>query len=222
MSLRDALQQLLGGPCYHMEAVLRTPSHIAAWHAAARGEPVDWASLLHGYVAGVDWPVAAHYGSLLTHFPAARVVLTHRDPEAWYRSTRETIYAFSEALNRRPERWLLAAAGGWSGFQAMVDATIWNGTFDGRFLDRDHALRVYEAHVARVRSEVPAEQLVVFEVSDGWEPLCRFLDLPVPTTPFPRTNDRASMQRRLLALRALAWGAAPMTASLAQIRRLAR
>ena len=80
---------------------------------------------------------------------------------------------------------------------------VWDGTFDGRFADREYAVRTFEEHNAEVRRTVPADHLLEFEVGQGWEPLCDFLDRPVPESPFPRLNDAKTLQRRFAAIR---WG----------------
>jgi Sulfotransferase domain len=79
----------------------------------------------------------------------------------------------------------------------MTKSLIWQGTFGGRFEDKQHALAVFERHNQDVIRRVPADRLLVYEVKEGWEPLCRFLDVPVPAgKPFPRLNDTAEFQRR--------------------------
>jgi hypothetical protein len=85
----------------------------------------------------------------------------------------------------------------------MINDLIWNGTFGGRFLDKQHALEVYHRHVDAVRAKVPADRLLVYQVGEGWEPLCRFLDVPVPEVPFPHLNDTASF-RAMFGMPALA------------------
>jgi len=52
----------------------------------------------------------------------------------------------------------------------------------------------YEAHAAKVKKECPADKLLVYEVSEGWEPLCKFLGKPIPKEPFPHLNETASFQ----------------------------
>ena len=56
-------------------------------------------------------------------------------------------------------------------------------------------MEIFEQHNQAVRDHVPAERLLEFQVTDGWEPLCKFLDVPVPDTPFPHLNDSADFQR---------------------------
>ena len=77
----------------------------------------------------------------------------------------------------------------------MIQELLWERTFGGRFGDRDHAIAVYQAHIAQVRQTVPTERLLVFQVSEGWQPLARFVGVPAPLTPFPRLNDAAALRR---------------------------
>jgi hypothetical protein len=121
-------------------------------------------------------------------YSEAKVLLTVRDPEAWYESVRNTIYPSSTEEAAPPDA---------RAHRHMVKTLIWQGTFGGRFEDKQHALTVFEQHNQEVIRRVPAERLLVYEVKEGWEPLCRFLDVPVPaSTPFPRLNDTAEFQRR--------------------------
>jgi len=80
---------------------------------------------------------------------------------------------------------------------------IWDGLFEGRFEDRERAIEIFEARTAEVIETVPPDRLLVFTVADGWEPLCAFLDVPIPDTPFPHLNDRRMMTYRLHGMRAV-------------------
>jgi hypothetical protein len=80
----------------------------------------------------------------------------------------------------------------------MSDELIWRRTFGGRFEDRAHAIETFERHTEEVRQGVPAERLLVFEVGQGWEPLCAHLGVPVPDEPFPHLNDTASFRARVM------------------------
>jgi hypothetical protein len=77
----------------------------------------------------------------------------------------------------------------------MIQELLWERPFGGRFGDRDHAIGVYQAHITEVTETVPAERLLIFLVSEGWQPLARFLGAPVPRAPFPRLNDSATLRR---------------------------
>jgi hypothetical protein len=83
----------------------------------------------------------------------------------------------------------------------MVDRLVWNGIFDGRFEDRDYAVEVFERHISTVRADVPSSKLLVFDVGDGWAPLCDFLDVPRPPDEFPHVNDAAAVRRLTTAIR---------------------
>jgi hypothetical protein len=208
MSLKVALEELGYAPCYHMVEVFAHPEHAPLWQAAWRGEPVDWEGFLGGYEAAVDWPACSFYGELMERYPDAKVILTVRDPERWYESTRSTIYELSVVATRSPLFRLVFGAMrllrfGRVGGGNMADEVIWDGTFDGRFEDRRYAIEVFERHNAEVRRRVPRDRLLVYEVKEGWSPLCEFLGVEEPDVPFPHVNDTAEMRRRIRAVRAL-------------------
>jgi hypothetical protein len=208
MSLKVALEELGYAPCYHMVEVFARPEHAPLWQAAWRGEPVDWEGFLGGYEAAVDWPACSFYGELMERYPDAKVILTVRDPERWYESTRSTIYELSVVATRSPLFRLVFGAMrllrfGRVGGGNMADEVIWDGTFDGRFEDRRYAIEVFERHNAEVRRRVPRDRLLVYEVKEGWSPLCEFLGVEEPDVPFPHVNDTAEMRRRIRAVRAL-------------------
>lgn len=199
LSLKRALDELGFGPTYHMEEVVKRPAHVAAWLRYGRTGEADWDALFDGWGSAVDFPVSCAWDELAAHYPDAKVVLTVRDPEAWWTSTASTIHRFREVF----PAWLLRTVPVARNWLEMTERLVWSGLFDGRFEDRDHAIAVFERHVDDVRETCPPERLLVFDVADGWVPLCRFLGVPVPTQPFPRLNDAARMRRRITALR---WG----------------
>lgn len=210
LSLKRALEELGFGPTYHMEEVIRRPSHIRGWLRYARIGEVDWDQLFARFASGVDFPVSCVWEQLASHYADAKVVLTVRDPQQWWASTASTIYRFRSAF----PRWLLRSVPLTGQWLEMTDRLVWDGLFDGRFADRDYAVIVFEQHIEHVRATCPPERLLVFDVAEGWDPLCRFLDVPVPSHPFPRLNDAKMMRRRIAALW---WGtrAAPIAAAAA-------
>ncbi len=208
MSLKVALEELGYAPCYHMVEVFAHPEHAPLWQAAWRGEPVDWEGFLGGYEAAVDWPACSFYGELMESYPDAKVILTVRDPERWYESTRSTIYELTVTASRSPLFRLLFGAMrfirfGRVGRGNLAEEIVWDGTFDGRFEDKRFAIEVFERHNAEVRRRVPRDKLLVYEVKEGWSPLCEFLGVDEPDAPFPHVNDTAEMRRRIRAVRAL-------------------
>lgn len=188
-SMKAALEHLGLGPCYHMFEVIAKPERIEPWGRAADGEPVDWDDVLDGFQSTVDWPGCSFWRQLVDAHPDAKVVLTVRDPQRWYDSTYNTIYQFVEDTGSGADLDDFSRT-----MRPNIDKLIWNGTFDGRFEDRDHAIEVFEAHNEQVRQGVPADRLLEFEVSQGWEPLCEFLGVDVPSEEFPHVNDAGSIQ----------------------------
>ena len=207
LSLREALVRLGFGPCDHMLENFEHPERFALWkdvfERKQAGEPIDWRPLLGGYRAIVDWPGAYFWPELIAAHPDAKVILTVRDPERWYESCLATIFQLRARADQSPWAWAVMWLVGVvmptmrEGLQ-VVDDVIWKGTFDGRFLDRGHALRVFAAHRAAVQETVPPERLLVLDVKQGWEPLCAFLGVPVPAgEPFPHVNNAESFQKRI-------------------------
>jgi hypothetical protein len=175
-SLKVALERLLGEPCYHMVEVFgHLEDHVPAWHAAARGEPVDWERVFEGYAAAVDWPASAHWEQLAAVFPDAVVLLSVRPSDEWWRSASATIFPSIGGMAGTP-------------WHDMITDTMAN-TFTPSLDDVEVAVAAYEAHNARVIATAPADRLVVWNTGDGWPPLCDALGLAVPDEPFPHTNS---------------------------------
>ena len=176
-SLKLALEQLLGGPCYHMIEVFGHPEHVPIWRDAALGKPTDWDALFEGYVATVDWPGASVWKPIADHYPDALVLLSVRDSaDAWWKSASNTIFLAIEKQAQENPPW-------YEMIQAMFT------TFSTDWQNEDAAKAAYEAHNAHVRATVPPERLVDYTAGDGWEPLCKALGVPVPDAPFPHVNS---------------------------------
>ena len=175
LSLKLALEQLGFGPCHHMVEVFKDPAAPGRWEAAADGQSVDWSDVLRGFSSTVDWPSATFYRELAQAFPQAKVILTVRDPQAWFASTQATIFARPYDDPNDP-------------FQRMVGKVV-GRLFDHRLGDRDKVIEVFERHNETVRRTIPADRLLVYDVAQGWEPLCAFLGVPVPATPMPKVNS---------------------------------
>lgn len=183
MSTKLALEQLGLGPCHHMIEVMHNPAQPAHWKAVAAGRPVDWAEVFAGYVSQVDWPGAAVWRQTAAAFPEAKVVHTERPEEAWWNSFSGTIakfFALAPDLDLPPHVADI--------FRTMSDWFM-RETFTDP-LDRDCAIAAYRRNNRAVREMIPPARLLVFDVTEGWEPLCRFLGVAVPDTPFPRSHPR--------------------------------
>jgi len=184
-SLKDALEHLLGGPCYHMAEVFGRPDDIPVWDAAIDGRHPDWGTFLGGYVAAVDWPAAAFWRELAAADSDAIVLLSTRsDADAWWKSANATIFEIS----RRPLPPGDPELDGFRAQLAMVDKLFTN-TFTRDWHDETAAKAAYDAHNTAVRAEVPADRLVDWQPGDGWAPICEKLGVAVPDEPFPHVNS---------------------------------
>ena len=187
-SLKLAINQIGLGPCHHMEEVLHNmPVHVPLWSAAAADDP-DWPRIYDGYESAVDGPTACCGRVVLKEYPAARFVLTQRDPEKWADSFGATIYTLLAGKDQAPEEmraWL-----------EMASAVITRTGFPPG-LDRNGLIEAFISHNDAVKEVIPANQLLVFEVKQGWAPLCEFLGAAVPKEEFPRTNHREEFWDRV-------------------------
>lgn len=170
---------------------------VKLFDCVSRNVEVDWDDVFEGFEAAVDWPAAARYKDLMEKYPDAKVILTARDADAWYESTKATIYALGNSVP--PILALLIPRV--RHIMAMIQRLIWGGVFDGRFEDKQHAIDVYNKNVAEVIAEVPEERLLVHSSKDGWQPLCEFLDKPIPDQPYPHSNEGNVMKRVVVVLK---------------------
>jgi hypothetical protein len=185
MSLKGALERLGFGPCYHMFEVYEA-GHEGAWTGVINGGPPDWPALFAGYGSVVDWPSCNYWKQIWAQYPSARIVLARRDADAWYSSMEQTIFPAlrAQSADESRNRW-----------RAQTRKLIFEETF-GNDLTRGHCIDVLRAHEADVIASVPPDQLLVYEVGDGWAPLCAFFDIPVPAEPFPHSNTTAEFRVR--------------------------
>ncbi|HEV3379327.1 MAG TPA: sulfotransferase [Thermoleophilaceae bacterium] len=202
MSLKAALERLGFGPCFHMIDLIRDPTPLPYWQAAADGEKVDWTEALDGWESTIDWPGCTFWEEMAEIWPDAPVLLSVRDPEAWYRSTYNSIHEAKEMALRGELQGNTEEPPDPAVMQ-MINGLIWNGTFKGRFTDKDFALEVFRRHNEDVKSKVPADRLLVYEIKQGWGPLCDFLGVEVPDEPMPHLNDTESF-RNMFGMPALA------------------
>ena len=181
-SLKAALERLLGGPCYHMEEVFEHLDHVPTWRTALRGEPVDWDAFFGGYVAAVDWPTSAFWREISAANPDALVILSlRRDAETWWGSVEATILRSMRGEHPPDmDEWVLMADG--------LCRREWGTSFED--IDAATAMAGYERHNEEARRGVPADRLLEWQASDGWEPICRRLGVEIPDEPFPRVNTR--------------------------------
>jgi len=182
-SMREALEILGFGPCHHMLEVNASDEQKRLWRAHVRGETIGWETLFAGYNSCVDWPSAYYWRELIRVYPDAKVLLTYRSPESWWESFERTI-AVGISRSTEPE--------------SLGVALVGERVFGGKWSERDAAIAAYQANVDAVKATVPAHRLLVHSLGDGWEPLCRHLDVPVPAVPYPSRNNTSDFRRAIL------------------------
>jgi len=207
-----ALEQLLPGKCHHMKRTTNGNGDAIFWPRAERGEVLeeDWKQFIksEGLSAAVDFPMSLYWKDLMKIYPNAKVLLTVRDPVKWYISVKNTVrqgsHFIKESLAGLPLRTIGKLIG-----KTMGNAlfTCWSPTYLGAKYPQglfgavdageETAVRFFNDWNEEVINNVPADRLLIFEVKQGWAPLCQFLGLPEPDEPFPNTNDTAQMQKML-------------------------
>lgn len=182
MSTKIALERLGFGPCHHMVEVMENSAQPPHWMKIANGKKVDWSMVFEGYNSQVDFPGAAFWDEISKAFPDAKVIHTERPEEDWWASFSKTIgkfFSLRESLSLPPP---IAAI-----FETM-DQLLIKDFLGG--LDRETAVKAYRHNNEKVRTVIPEDRLLVFAPSDGWDPLCDFLEAPKPVGEFPRSNAR--------------------------------
>ena len=184
-SMQTALNMLGFGPCHHMVEVFMHPESMALWVRASKGEDV-WDEIFKDYSSAVDYPTAAYWREIAAKYPDAKVLHTTRDPDQWYDSASSTIMSpSSPATQMQP-----------GSLQAEFFASVVGGLRE-HVEDRAWMTDYFRRHDAEVKAAFPPERLLVYQVGSGWEPLCKFLGVPVPDAPYPSENSRAEFIARI-------------------------
>jgi hypothetical protein len=198
-SLKAALEELGFGRCDHMFELIRSTWRVEHLEALERGQPANLEALFEGFQSAVDFPFALYYRQFMAAYPDAKVILTLRDADAWYESARKTI------LRGIPPGALPLArvlglfsrnARGFPAWWSYVNGALFQRFFEGRAKDRAFMIDRFNRWNDEVQATVPKERLLVFQVQEGWAPLCEFLGAEVPKRPFPRSNDGGSFEER--------------------------
>lgn len=200
LTQKMALELLGVGPCYHMVNVLADLEQADLWSRALSGEEV-WPEVFDGFQSTVDWPGGYFFEELAGFYPEAKVVLSVRDPEQWAASMRDTVWAVRNgcSLTRDLSEIRARVDPEWAAFLGMIDGLLWQerGTFAASHGTPQAMVETMVEHRRRVEAAIPAERLLVWDVREGWEPLCSFLRLPVPEVELPHINDREEFVNRI-------------------------
>lgn len=202
LSLKFALEQLGYVKTHHMMEVLQSDAQADMWAAIGEGQPPDWDKVFEGYQASVDFPSCIFYRELADKYPNAKVILTVRSAESWWQSASQTIFAIGKAA----PPWLKLLVPRMKKVFGMHEKLIAGRTFRGKQDNAAFAKSTFEHHNLTVQRVIPKERLLVFEVKQGWGPLCAFLGKPVPETPFPNVNDTAEFKKRIMMMHVMTWG----------------
>jgi len=193
-SLQAALERLGYGPCYHMFGIIGDEVRLKQWERiVCEGEQPDWKAVFDGYASIADGPASVYYRQVVEAFPDAKVVLTVRDGEDWYRSTHDTLYQFALRSKENPP----PEGSPQARLYRVTSTLIWDGLFEGRFSDKEFAIEVFQKRNQEIIDSIAPGNLLVYDVREGWEPLCAFLGADVPAEEFPHANDTASMRERM-------------------------
>ncbi len=176
LSLKRALEMLGFGPCHHMVEVFQRPESVPLWIEASKGRP-NWDAIFKDFHSAVDYPSCKYWRELAAYYPHARVLHSVRDPVKWFESTQATIFSpISPAHNAPPP-------------MNEFFGPIFN-EFGDKIADRDFMVGYFKRHTEEVVRTIPKDRLLVYEAGQGWEPLCKFLGVPVPSEPYPLVNTR--------------------------------
>lgn len=196
LSLRAALETLGYGPCHHMKVVLvEDPGTGPLWEQVAEGDLDVLKEIYKGFKATVDYPGCIFYEQFMEWNPQAKVILSVRDnPEVWEQSCRATIFEPNQAqMFRTLLKLPLGPVKAGKAIRKLVRA-IHGVDPDEEETDLQ---KMYKEWNQDVIDTVAKYNLLVFNVKDGWQPLCQFLGVPVPDIPFPRVNDRQEFKDRV-------------------------
>jgi hypothetical protein len=195
MSMQVALEKL-GYRSYHFFEMMANyeNNHIKMWNDYMEGKSdMDWVKLLEGYDASTDLPACIYWREMMEAFPDAKVILTVREPEKWWDSWTAMVKSQESSVDRL--KFLPR-------FKAVDQAVInfereWFNIEPGKYVREDSMAR-FVKHNEDVKSAVPEDRLLVFSVTEGWEPLCNFLGVPVPDEPFPHENVGTKQVEKLM------------------------
>ena len=192
-----AFEMLGFGPCYHMRNVLADlEGQIPYWERAMDGDP-DWDAVFGDAQSSCDWPSAYFAPQLAAYYPEAKVILSVRDAEGWVRSMRETVWGiwFSNTVMRHTSDAQRLVDENWDRYLTMMARFNWDertGKMAGDHHDDAAFAEIFNRYNAGIEAAIPAERLLVWNPRDGWEPLCEFLEVDVPSEPLPRVNDTSA------------------------------
>jgi len=202
MSLKMALEVLNNHSCFHMIDLFQEPKRVNILKKGYQSNQIDWSTFYAGYESAVDYPTCVFYKELIARNPDLKVIHTTRDFDSWYESVTETVYRGkpkgAKDFLRMIKNMMFS-----SDFKRVApifmfnDKLIWRGQFQARFEDKEFIREIVLQHEEEIKNSVKAENLLIYDIKSGWEPLCEFLKKAVPNMPFPKANERQEFNRKM-------------------------
>jgi len=201
-TLKQCLEILGYQKCYHMKELLVNPDMLSYWLNIEENGTTDWDTLYDGYEATVDFPGYPYYKEHMEKYPDAKVILTIRPFENWYNSAYSTVWKAGPQnirqkmvmltrilLNPRLKKVISCIK--------FVKRVFWEKQFQGKFEDKEFAEKIFNQHIEEVKAHVPPEKLLIYDVRDGWGPLCKFLNVAEPMDELPHLNKKENFKAML-------------------------
>ncbi len=206
-TLKHCLETLGYNKTFHMKELIVNPSKLPYWLSLEKTRTTDFDALYEGYQATVDFPCYPFYKEHMVRYPDAKVILTVRPFDAWYESARNTVrkagpQTVPEKINMLWKMVTQPRIRQVVKCIQMFERIFWTEQFHDRFADTEYAEKVFNQHIEDVKAHVPADKLLVYDVRDGWEPICNFLGKPVPSDPLPHLNKKENFKTMLAELMA--------------------
>ena len=197
-ALYTALQELGYTPYHYLKDEPENKRRYQLWTEALeckylhKDRPYgrqEFERLLGRYDACLDLPGSMFWDDLYQAYPNAKVILTTRDVDSWFRSMQKTIFSYLD----RKSVWILR----YMGPKRVRQDIAMNNLIFKAFCNNERGSgcrQAYLDHNERVRNSIPASQLLEYGLGDGWDPLCEFLGFPVPDKPYPKSNSAAELE----------------------------
>ncbi len=201
-TLKESLERLGYKKTYHMKELLVHPENLHYWLTLKETGTTNWDELYNGYQATVDFPAYPWYKEHMKQYPDAKVILTVRPFEKWYTSVYSTIWkagpqTVSEKIGMLSKLLFNPRLRSVIKCVKFSKAMIFGVHLKGKFEDKAFAEETFHKHIADVKAHVPADKLLVYDVSEGWGPLCKFLGVPEPKEPIPHLNKKENFKEML-------------------------
>lgn len=200
-SLKLALEHLGFGKCYHMTELFQYPEGVSHFRQAERGDQINWENIFSNYNSTVDYQGARYFEQITDHYPDAKVIHTYRNPDEWFESAVKTILA-ARNLNFRQYVKFASLFPFYPNIRKRLNAFLYSRKlialeFGKDYSDKKKIIRKYEQHTENVIKKINPDRLLIYNVSEGWKPLCRFLNVPVPKNDFPYTNTQDEFFKKI-------------------------